>query len=80
MGLLQSRQVKLSGVNETSLPIIESRVCISEYRCISLLPELPRCNAEDFKEERMGKVIFSLAYGVKEVETVIPLDVKEVPT
>ena len=44
-----------------------------------MFPDLPCCNTEDFKEERMVELILSLADGVKVVQAMVPLNAKEIP-
>jgi hypothetical protein len=64
---------------ETGFPICKGGDHSPEDPAISLLPNFPGSNGEDFHEEAKMEVLLGLLHSVKEVKLMIPEDSKVAP-
>jgi hypothetical protein len=51
-----------------------------KYKVISLFPDLPGCNDENFHEEIVNKILFCQLKHLEERGAKLPLDANQLPT
>jgi hypothetical protein len=78
--LIQSIHLLFECTEEVGLLGLKGGWGASENLSISLFPNLPSSNWEDDHEVVMLTVLFSFFNGVKEVQLMIPINDKKVPT